>query len=129
MLSAIFGIFLFDIFVVREDLAERKPLLGKRATGHMLGLLRTTLHNSKKILDPRKSMCPPEFQPNLRPSQSLNYLQVIKSEPPAPNPWQPDVRGKMEQLSIQQSHMAGSKGDSSPEKVGEQLLVAFCTDL
>lgn len=85
------------------------------------------LHNSKNILDPLKKkkisyMCSPEFETIRRPSKSLNDLQVITCEPPAPNPWQSDVQGKMEQLSIQESHMAVAKRDLSPGKVREQFV-------
>ncbi|XP_073462863.1 uncharacterized protein [Aquarana catesbeiana] len=110
---------LCDISITREDLDERKLLPDKKDTGHTLGPLRT-FQNSKKILDPLKRisyMGPPEFQPSIRPSQSLNDLQVIKSEPPVPSPRQLDVQGEMEQLSIQESHMAGAQRDSPPEKV------------
>ncbi|XP_040186785.1 rho GTPase-activating protein 27-like isoform X6 [Rana temporaria] len=110
---------LCDISITREDLDERKFLPDQKDAGHTLVPLRT-FQNSKKILDPLKRisyMCPPEFQPSIRPSQSLNDLQVIKSEPPVPNPRQPDVRGEMEKLSIQESHMAGAQGESPPEKV------------
>ncbi|XP_077314939.1 uncharacterized protein LOC143935157 isoform X4 [Lithobates pipiens] len=110
---------LCDVSITREDPDERKFLPDKKDTGLTLGPLRT-FQNSKKILDPLKRisyMCPPDFQPSIRPSQSLNDLQVIKSGPPVPSPRRVDVQGEMEQLSIQESHMAGARADSPPEKV------------
>ncbi|KAM5135751.1 uncharacterized protein ACMZJ9_018284 isoform 2-T3 [Mantella aurantiaca] len=115
-----------DISLIREDSAENKLLLDKSDTGQSLGPLRT-FHNSKRILDPLKRisyMCPLEFQPIIRPSQSLNDLQVIKSKPPVPNPQQPDIQGEMEQMSIQESHAAGTKGYSTPEKNYAGMLLA-----
>lgn len=110
---------LCDISIIREDFDEGKPLPGKKDTGHVLGPLRT-FQNSKKILDPLKRisyMCPPEFQPSIRPSQSLNDLHVIKSEPPIPSPRQPGIQVKIEPLSIKERHVAGANEDSSSEKV------------
>nr|DBA27431.1 TPA: hypothetical protein GDO54_007926 [Pyxicephalus adspersus] len=104
---------LCDISVIREDPAEGK--LAKSATGRPIAALRT-FHNSKKVLDPLKRisyMCPPDFQPSIRPSQSLNDLQVIKPELPVPILQQVDS----EQIAIQEGHVAGAQEDSPPEKV------------
>lgn len=124
---------LCDISIIREDFNEGKPLLNKKDTGHALRPLRT-FQNSKKILDPLKRisyMYPPEFQPSIRTSQSLNDLHVIKSVPPVPSPQRPDIHVKTEQLSIMERHVAGANEDSTSEKVSAQLYkyVASCTYL
>ncbi|XP_068118082.1 rho GTPase-activating protein 27 isoform X2 [Hyperolius riggenbachi] len=91
----------------------------KKDGGRTLGPLRT-FHNSKKILDPHKRisfMCPPEFQPSIRPSQSMNDLQTIQAWPSVGNHWRSDIGHSMEHLSFQESCTAKAVGPSPAEKV------------
>lgn len=111
---------LWDISVTRDGSDEGKRLLDKRDTGYLL----RTFQNSKKILDLLKRhsyICYSEFQPSIRPSQSLNDLLLIESEPLLPCPQTPNIQDKIEQLSIQERQVAEVKGDSPPGKVGTQL--------
>ncbi|XP_063814946.1 rho GTPase-activating protein 27 isoform X2 [Pseudophryne corroboree] len=118
---------MLDLSVVNGNAAAEAGQVisqGKTDGGRTLGPLRT-FHNSKKILDPQKRisfMSPPHLKTTIRPTQSLNDLQAIKSEPPASFSRQlegtniPEIQFHVEELLIQQINMAGMGGVTSPEK-------------
>ncbi|XP_075690693.1 rho GTPase-activating protein 27-like isoform X2 [Rhinoderma darwinii] len=118
---------LLDLSQLRCNAAtEQRRSRDSVNTDHKLGPLRT-FHNSKKVSDPLKRisfMWPPDLQPRIRPSQSLNDLQLIKSAPPSsiqPTPDTvkiPGIQLHMEELlSVQHSNVAGSDSCSALEKV------------
>ncbi|XP_075032509.1 rho GTPase-activating protein 27 isoform X2 [Mixophyes fleayi] len=118
---------LLDLSVVSENaVTETVQIISQDKTGggRPLGPLRT-FHNSKKILDPQKRisfMSPLNLETSIRPTQSLNDLQFIKSETPTSYIQQPEItnipeiRFHMEELSIQQINTDGSDGATSLEK-------------
>ncbi|KAM4031544.1 rho GTPase-activating protein 27 isoform 2-T4 [Anomaloglossus baeobatrachus] len=104
---------------------EQMALRDGLNTDHKLGPLRT-FHNSKKVLDPLKRisyMSPPELQPRIRPSQSLNDLQLIKSVSHSSNQLPldmvmiPAIQLHLEELTIEQRNVAGSDTCLTLEKV------------
>ncbi|KAM9296537.1 rho GTPase-activating protein 27-like [Gastrophryne carolinensis] len=120
---------LSDISVIRENPATNGGL--SQGRGGTLAPLRT-FHNSKKFLDPLKRtsfMCPPEeFQPSIRPSQSLNDLHLLKPDQATPDRWRPGdftvpfVQGDSPP-AIQISQTAGVAGKGSLKKEDEEAAV------
>ncbi|XP_077109432.1 rho GTPase-activating protein 27 isoform X2 [Ranitomeya variabilis] len=116
---------LLDLSQLNCRTTEQRAMRDTLNTDHKLGPLRT-FHNSKKVLDPLKRisyMSPPELQPRIRPSQSLNDLQLIKSlsgssyQLPLDRVKIPEIHLHMEELTIEQSNVAGSDTCLALEKV------------
>ncbi|KAM8945783.1 rho GTPase-activating protein 27-like [Pelodytes ibericus] len=82
-----------------------------------------TFNNSKKILDSKKRISfalPPDLQPPIRPTQSLNDLQNIITETLVDHPPQcPERNGlyQTKKVNIEQSNTVGCEPSSSPIQV------------
>ncbi|CAN2389831.1 SH3 domain binding [Pristimantis euphronides] len=103
-----------------SHITEQRKSQDSINTNHKLSLLRT-FHNSKKVLDPLKRisfMCPPDLQPRIRPSQSLNDLQQLKSSLPFSDQLPlnrvkiPGIQLLMEEMTLQQGSVTSSVSSS-----------------